>query len=711
MTRTRPTKHSGRGGGTGAAAPSVSHPPQHRKGSRLAAAGLVAVTATGGLIGFASLASAGNPPTGPGNIEVFPERDMIAIEGYAAQAGQTATVTVTRAGQQVGTATGVVDATGFMEWNHEATPAPGGGFSGCFTDVTPDLQAGDDVSVRFSGSPLVDGMKVSSAEITDVTASTPAAGNNNSVTIKGTYGADVNLDRFAVEVVNPAMRDEGAIGERAIDWSPTAPVAGPGYTLTGTAANGQFSVTFGGMSQVDQQLVFDGQKVALSWMADATVVEAQLGLTLSEYGLVGGGVPGCAPGPDGAKPPVSDYSVVWNAENTAATVTWASATPVAGAAEVDGYSVVAVEQHTDPATPKRQEGYQVGKDATQVVVDGLTAGSLYALQVRSIVDGELGAPFALAGTIAPPNEDGSGDTTAPALTVTPAFNGTTAVVSASRTLELSADEGVIYYTVDGTPVTTQPGGNVPSPTAKVYTAPVAITAANTAVNVAVIDTAGNATHQSGVVSPAPAAAAVPPTGVAIVGFTGAGPANNAGTISVGWNPVPDATEYQVRVYDQTIGTTGAALLTQYDTTAVGVTNATVTGLPKSAANHRYLVRVRAKTPAATTFGLVSAGAAPTAVVPGDTIGVVSARWRAGDELQIRGSGTNPGAIITAHRPNAAGGPGALLPYPAATVGALEAPDNTGPWEIVVDPAPAANPGDIILRSSEGHWVRVTVETR
>src|SRR5215207_3752580 len=446
MTRTRPTSHGGRARGTGAEAPSVSRLTQHGTRARLAAAGLVAATATGGLIGFATLASAGTPPTGPGNIEVFPSRDMVAIEGYAAQAGQTATVTVTRGGETVGTATGVVDETGFFEWNHEAP--------GCFTEVTPDIRAGDDVSVRFSGSPLLDGMKVSSAEVTEVTASQPAEGNVNSVTISGTYGSEVNLDRFAVEVVNPAMREAGsAIGERAIGWSPNeVPAEVPtGYTVSGTAANGQFSVTFASLSPSDQQLVFDGEKVALSWMADATAVEAQLGLTLAEYGLVGGGAPGCPAGPDGAVPPVSDFSVVWNSQSQA-TVTWATAAPVVGGAPVTGYSVEAIDESPDANGAQQLQGARVGANATQVVLDGLTAGSLYDIEVRSMVGGELGAPFALAGTIAPPNGDGTADTTAPVVTTTPTLNGTTAVETA--TLALAADEGTVYYTTDGSAVTT-----------------------------------------------------------------------------------------------------------------------------------------------------------------------------------------------------------------------------------------------------------------
>jgi hypothetical protein len=341
-----------------------------------------------------------------------------------------------------------------------------------------------------------------------------------------------------------------------------------------------------------------------------------------------------------------------------------------------------------------------------VVLGDLDPGALYDIEVRSIVNGEIGAPFALAGTAEPTPPEG----TALELTATPAFNGDTAVIAEDRQLTLSANAGTIYYTLDGSAVTTQPNGNVPSSTAKIYTAPVPITADNTRVNVAVIDAAGGVTHATGVVSPRAAAAAVAPTGLAVVGINGAGPdaANPQGTVNIGWTAVPDATEYRVRVYDRDDAAGTNTLVASRDLT-VATTNAQVTGLPKSATGHRWVFRVQAKTPAANTFGPLSTGV--NAVVPGDTIGVAQAQWRTGDELRIRGSGTNPGATITAHRVNAVGGPGVALGYPQAVVGALEAPDNTGPWEIVVAPAPAANPGDIVIRSSEGSFVRVTVEAR
>jgi hypothetical protein len=295
------------------------------------------------------------------------------------------------------------------------------------------------------------------------------------------------------------------------------------------------------------------------------------------------------------------------------------------------------------------------------------------------------------------------------------LNGDTVVIADARAVKLEASEGTIYYTVGDTPVTTTAGGNVPSPAAIIISSgqSVPITADRTRLNVAVIDAAGNAKHATGLVSPRAAAAPVAPSGVAVVGVTGSGPANNAGTIDVGWNAVPDATEYQVRVYDQLIGST-MTLLPRHNTVS-STTNATITGLPRSLPNHRYVVRVTAKTPNdLTVWGpLSTVSTATMAAVPGDTIGVVSARWRAGDELQIRGAGTNVGATITVHGLTPSG-TAATLPlrgYPSATVGALEAPDNTGPWEIVVDPAPEVNPGELWIKSSQGHSVKITVETR
>ena len=87
------------------------------KRSRATVVGVLAVAlTTGGLSAMpAAQAINSNPPTGPGNIEIFPQRDMVAIEGYTEQAGLTATITATRGGQVVGKTVGTVGADGFLD--------------------------------------------------------------------------------------------------------------------------------------------------------------------------------------------------------------------------------------------------------------------------------------------------------------------------------------------------------------------------------------------------------------------------------------------------------------------------------------------------------------------------------------------------------------------------------------------------------------------
>src|SRR3712207_870479 len=101
MTRTRPTQYGGRGGGHGAVVPPASRASRSPK--RLIAGGLAAVTVTGAAVTFGGIAQAENPPLGPGNIEIFAKRDMVALEGYTAQAGENATVTVSRGGDRKST--------------------------------------------------------------------------------------------------------------------------------------------------------------------------------------------------------------------------------------------------------------------------------------------------------------------------------------------------------------------------------------------------------------------------------------------------------------------------------------------------------------------------------------------------------------------------------------------------------------------------------
>ena len=406
MTRTRPTRHGGRGGGHGAVGAPASRASRTPK--RLIAGGLAAITVTGAAVTLGGIAQAGNPPLGPGNIEVFPKRDMVALEGYSAQAGETATVTVSRNGQQIGIGEGVVDATGFLEFNH-----PGGS---CWTGVTPNIQGGDLVEVRFSETAFTDGAYVSSAKITKVEhsnfAATPADGDvEGTVTISGTYGDDFgtrfDLSRFVVEVVNPEMRRPDPstpptlIGERAIGWTPVTdpaePNGGPGFDVTGTAADGAFSVTFSMYSAADAERVLDGEHVVTSWMQDAG--ELALGNSLYEFGETDGpGFGGCPAGP-ASQAPVPPTSVDASRSGTDVTMTWTTPAQPADAPAVSGYRVAAIDTVTGQEIAVRQGANPAGNSAT---IHGLVEGQAYPL-ILEATNGQW-SPVVELGTL---NADGS----------------------------------------------------------------------------------------------------------------------------------------------------------------------------------------------------------------------------------------------------------------------------------------------------------------
>jgi len=370
-------------------------PTTHRKKvNRMVAGGLAVITTTGALVTFAGLAQAGNPPTGPGNIEIFAKRDMVALEGYADQAGETATVTVSRNGQQVGIGEGVVDATGFLEFNH-----PGGS---CWTGVTPNIRGGDLVEVKFSETAFTDGAVTSSVKIDSVTPS------GNTVNISGTYGADVSLDRFVVEVINPEMRRPDPstpatlIGERAIGWTPVPdaehPNGGPGYTAEGTAANGEFSVNFTAESAADAERIADGDHVALTWMADAG--ELALGATQYEFEESDGpGFGGCPAGPT-TQPPVAPSTVDAARSGGDVTLTWTTPSQPADANPVTHYRVAAKDTVLGQEIAIRQGANTTGPQTA--TIKGLDAEQAYPLIIEAY--NGMWSPVSELGTL---NADGT----------------------------------------------------------------------------------------------------------------------------------------------------------------------------------------------------------------------------------------------------------------------------------------------------------------
>ena len=294
--------------------------------SRTTVAGVLALGLTAaGLAALPAQAIDTNPPTGPGNIEIFPKRDMVAIEGYSEFAGKQAEIKVLRGGATIGSARGTVDGTGFLEVNH-----PGGVCWGAGTNlqVTPDIQGGDEIRVDFLDTATTakpgnrwDGARTTAIEVTDVVR----VDEGQKLVISGTYGAGVDMPgadlatdpgKVGVEIVNPDMRGgTSAVGARAIGWpeevDPTEP-APTGYTVTGgvktgtDATGGTFEVTFDFEQATDLDLAEAGEVVGLGWQAEAPVelgIEAFYGMTLYEFHEASGpGMGGCPAGPQELRP-------------------------------------------------------------------------------------------------------------------------------------------------------------------------------------------------------------------------------------------------------------------------------------------------------------------------------------------------------------------------------------------------------------------------
>ena len=106
---------------------------------------LLTIGAAGAMIASAAV------PEFPNNIVVFPNRDFVSVEGYASHAGETATVEITRDGAVIGVGQG--HRVGWRRglrgqpprwrllgrWHH--------------VNVTPDIVAGDVVSITFPDGP------------------------------------------------------------------------------------------------------------------------------------------------------------------------------------------------------------------------------------------------------------------------------------------------------------------------------------------------------------------------------------------------------------------------------------------------------------------------------------------------------------------------------------------------------------------------------
>jgi hypothetical protein len=361
--------------------------------------GLALGLTSAALAGMPAQAIDSSPPSGPGNIEVFPKRDMVAIEGYTEYAGKDAVITVTRGNQVIGSAKGKVDGTGFLEVNH-----PGGvcwGAGAPTLQVTPNIKGGDQVKVEFLGTGTPnkwDGITTRDIEIKDVIRDD----DGHKLIVQGRFGADVDMPgadlvadpgKALVEIVNPDMRGgTSAIGERAISWPIEAGEVAVGFGVTGgvtsgaEGSGGTFEVVFDFESATDLDLAEAGEVVGLAWMADAPPelgIEFQAGATLYEFHEASGpGMGGCPAGPQEQRPNSPTEYTAKGAGPGKIDVTWGKGTTLPAAPEISGYEIIAVRSVTETGVDAGGV-VRTGADGASATVENLTAGEIFDVEIAS----------------------------------------------------------------------------------------------------------------------------------------------------------------------------------------------------------------------------------------------------------------------------------------------------------------------------------------
>jgi hypothetical protein len=628
--------------------------------------GVAAAGAGGAIVADAA------PPAFPDNVVVFPDRDFVTIEGYQSHIGETALVEVTRGGDVVGSAKGVVEEGDVaFEINH-----PGGYCWGAGTglNVTPDIRPGDKVNISFNGIDAGDTIAQNAYVTGDATVS------GSTLTVRGFAGPGVNQAQMEQRIINPDLVDT-EIGRRDIRAipGPLTPAPKGGYSSSLTFEGDQFTATYVFTDPANALIASksDLGERAMAWQNEDADGNRQ-GLTIAEYGEAGGpGMGGCPAGPgDAGAPQPGSANVVRSAsDKTKLSVSWKATDQLPGAAAVTGFSVEAIQQNASTLGEKTIVGKRAGDTATHVDLTGLDAAQGYDVEVRSMAGDKMSAPY----TVQVPTPTDLGDTTPPTLSFSPAATG---AVTTASTITLTGETGSdVYYTLDGSAVV---AGDLPSSTAKRYTAPIAISG-KVELNAVAFDRAGNFKTVTGVFQAPADGVPAPPVVSTITGS--AGQAN----VTLSWAaPETGVTGYGVQAYVFNAAGVKTVSGTLKTTTAKTIT---INSLNPGT---EYWFTVKAQN--GSGYGPESAIQGPfipTKVT--DTVSIGTAKWKSGD-LRVTGSGSAVGAFLEVH----AGSPtGTLLAR--GQVEPPVAPATLGTYDIRVRnaAAPASNPGKIYVVSENG----------
>jgi hypothetical protein len=674
---------------TGATAEVCSGPPSRRRQTARSRAAAVACFVATGLISSSvvvpGLALAA-VPTFPDNLVVFPNRDFVTVEGYQDHVGQVATLEVLRAGQVVGSAKGTVEAGDVaFEVNH-----PGGYCWGAGTNlqVTPDIVAGDKVTISF------DGAVVGDTTVQDAAVDAKATASGTTVTVTGHVAAGVNVAQLEQRVVNPdltatsiARRDIRAIPGPLVNSPKGGYSSGLDVNTTTHVATATYQFTGPDAADVAAIVARGGGERMMSWQVEDAAANRQ-GLTIAEQGELGGpGMGGCPVGPTQQNAPKpGEATVVRSADKTKVQVSWTPATPAPGAAAVTGYSVEAVAATTGANGEHTGSLVRVPPTATGATISNLVATENYSVEVRSITGTLLSDAFTAASA------GGTGGGTPPAggtpnATFTkPTANPTTGAgpVTLANATDGTGTGAEIYYTTDGTDPRL---ADLPSDRANRYTTPITITAAGTTLTFVAFkadgsfsDTGTAGPFQAGGTTTGPAA----PTGVAVAG--------GVELATVRWNPVTGATKYVVTA---TPPAPGAPVVVEAGATATSVDVKPLVG------GVSYSVTVAAANASGTGTASAALPVTPTVnAVP--RVSITQARWKATD-FRVGGTSSATSGTVSVYtsNPNVTPAPAPIPGMANQPLTAAVAPATGTTFDVRLRTGVPPKPAQVWVKTSNG----------
>jgi len=590
----------------------------------------------------------------PNNIICFPERDFCNFENFLDYTGKSLLVEVNRNGKVIGSAVGVVsgDVVAF-EVNH-----PGGicWGDGTTLKITPDIQHGDEVTVK-SGALILGGMTIQNGYISNYNLV------GNTLRITGFVASTVITNNIEVRIVNRLLLGT-SVQKRQVNAVPGPLTQETGYqsgiVITGTT----FVATFIFNTPQAAIIAGSGEGYSMSLWQKTAPNGARQGLTISEYGEVGGPFGGlCPAGPQNiGSPIVNSIAVSGNL------IKWSPGQDIIGSPATTGFSVNIIRGNTI-------YGYRVANTVNQLIFDLVPFASGDIIEIRSITGTKLSDSF--VKTYQP-------QVVTPSISSLPVNNAVTLVET--DLIILNSNTAQIVYTIDGSAVLVN---NRISPKAILYYRPISVTKSITLKAVS-FDSSGKFSNVLvGKFRPLivlPQAITVAPKTVAV-----------NGAITVSW----------VKPDDQSINAFAVETFTSAGvkvgvTRIITATSIIIKGLTVGT-SYQFSVMTR------NAGGLSAASPKSVSVVfpsPTDRVLITDARWISNKQFRITGTGSVASAIITLYSTKADGTIGAVI-FTRGTTTPISAPVTciTGSCTFTIDirnaAVPLTDPGRVFVKSSRG----------